>query len=323
MNTCLVDSQEAAPCLGHRKPAQEHDPLAGHEKSRTPAAAPVKEQNETWPRLIGDRSWVLRACSALWPALAIAVSLFAAPLRAQFAYVANEGSRNVSGYTIDPSTGALKPIAGSPFTAGASPVSVAVDSSGKFAYVVNEGSRNVSGYTIDPSTGVLTAIAGSPFTAGSSPVSVAVDPSGKFAYVVNFLGGSGRVSGYTINPSTGALTAITGAPFPAAGDVSNSVAVDPSGKFAYVVNASDTQASFNNVSGYTMNPSSGALTAIAGSPFAAGTIPHSVAVDPSGKFAYVANAVDNNVSGYTIDPSTGALCDPSAGDCVTYPMIIL
>jgi 6-phosphogluconolactonase len=170
---------------------------------------------------------------------------------------------------------------------------------------------------------VLTAIAGSPFTAGSSPVSVAVDPSGKFAYVVNFLGGSGRVSGYTINPSTGALTAITGAPFPAAGDVSNSVAVDPSGKFAYVVNASDTQASFNNVSGYTMNPSSGALTAIAGSPFAAGTIPHSVAVDPSGKFAYVANAVDNNVSGYTIDPSTGALCDPSAGDCVTYPMIIL
>jgi 6-phosphogluconolactonase len=242
----------------------------------------------------------------------------------KFAYVANAGSNNVSGngfvsgnvsaYTIDPGTGALTPIAGSPFPAGVAPSSVAVDPSGKFAYVANAGSHNVSGhgfvsgnvsaYTIDPSTGALTPIAGSPFTAGVFPTSVAVDPSGKFSYVANNFSNN-NVSGYTIDPSTGALTPIAGSPF-AAGSLPASVAVDPSGKFAYVANEGS-----DNVSGYTIN-SDGTLTPISGSPFAAGSLPVSVAVDPSGEFAYVVNGGSGFVSGYTIDPSTGALT-PIAG----------
>jgi 6-phosphogluconolactonase len=42
------------------------------------------------------------------------------------------------------------------------------------------------------------------------------------------------------------------------------------------------------------------------SPFPAGSGPISVAVDPSGKFAYVANG-GGGVSAYTIDSTTGAL----------------
>ena len=57
--------------------------------------------------------------------LAIAVSL-TNPLLAQFAYVANESSNNVSGYTINATTGALTAIAGSPFPAGTAPRSVAI-----------------------------------------------------------------------------------------------------------------------------------------------------------------------------------------------------
>ena len=49
-----------------------------------------------------------------------------APLHAQFVYVANSGSNNVSGYTINATTGALTAIAGSPFPAGLNPRSVAV-----------------------------------------------------------------------------------------------------------------------------------------------------------------------------------------------------
>jgi DNA-binding beta-propeller fold protein YncE len=90
--------------------------------------------------------------------LAIAVSL-ANPLLAQFAYVANNGSNDVSGYTINATTGVLTAIAGSPFPAGTVPFSVAVDPTGKFAYVAN--GNNVSGYTINATTGALTAIAGS------------------------------------------------------------------------------------------------------------------------------------------------------------------
>jgi len=40
---------------------------------------------------------------------------------------------------------------------------------------------------------------------------------------------------------------------------------------------------------------------------AAGTNPLSVVVDPSGKFAYVANFNSNDVSMYTINATTGAL----------------
>jgi Lactonase, 7-bladed beta-propeller len=169
MNICVVDPEEAASCLDQGKPAQENVLLRGHQRSRTPAA-PVEEPNQTSSWRIGDRNRVMRA----WSALAIAANLVAAPLHAQFVYVANFNSNNVSGYTIDPSTGALTAIVGSPFPAGVPPHSVAVDPSGKFAYVANEGG-NVSGYTIDPRTGALTAIAGSPFPAGSDPFSVVVE----------------------------------------------------------------------------------------------------------------------------------------------------
>jgi 6-phosphogluconolactonase len=149
-----------------------------------------------------------RGWFSVWSALAITLAVLGAQVHAQFAYVGNTGSNNVSGYTINPATGALTPITGSPFTAKTQPPCVAVEPSGKFAYVANNLSNNVSGYTIDPTSGALTPITGSPFAAGTHPASVAVDPSGKFAYVANNL--SNNVSGYTINPATGALTPITG-----------------------------------------------------------------------------------------------------------------
>ncbi len=62
------------------------------------------------------------------------------------------------------------------------------------------------------------------------------------------------------------------------------MAVDPKGKFAYVVNYGR-----NNVSAYTIDAPNGALTQVAGSPFAAGKGPIGMAVDPTGKFAYVSN----------------------------------
>src|SRR5260370_5467721 len=100
---------------------------------------------------------------------------------AGFAYVANCGgacggvdSGNVSAYSIDGTTGALVPVAGSPFPAGANPISVTVHPTGQFAYVTNYNSGNVSAYVIDGITGVLTPVPGSPFPAGVNPRSVTV-----------------------------------------------------------------------------------------------------------------------------------------------------
>jgi 6-phosphogluconolactonase len=61
----------------------------------------------------------------------------------------------------------------------------------------------------------------------------------------------------------------------------------------------------NDVSMYTINGTTGALTSTG--TIAAGSSPTSIAIHPSGKFAYVTNSGSNNVSMYSIDGATGAL----------------
>jgi hypothetical protein len=162
----------------------------------------------------------------------------------RFAYVTNAGfgnaSNNVSGYTINATSGALTPISGSPFSAGLAPISVAVDPSGRFAYVASNYDFDVSGYTINATSGALTGIPGSPFPAGLNPYSEAVDPSGKFVYVVNAI--SKNLSGYTIDSASGALKPIPGSPF-SVGTVPRSVAVTGCSTRPAITGASATPAS--------------------------------------------------------------------------------
>src|SRR5258707_295250 len=99
----------------------------------------------------------------------------AAPLRAQFAYVASQNSSTVSAYSIDRTTGAMTAVSCAPFATGSFLSSVAVDSTVQFAYIANYISSIVSGYSIDRKTGALTPVPGSPFATGTGPLSVAVD----------------------------------------------------------------------------------------------------------------------------------------------------
>ena len=233
----------------------------------------------------------------------IAMTSGATPIAyAPRAYVSNFGDGNVSAYNMNPSTGALSLIAGSPFASGAGPFSVAVDPLGRFVYTADADIDAVSGDAINGLTGALTPVLGSPFAAGSDSQSVAIDPLGRFAYVVDRLPDD-TISAYTINSSTGALSPVPGSPY-AAGLAPSWLAVDPSGRFVYAAGGNDT------VYAYTINPSNGALTSISGSPFTAGPGPVSIAIDPLGRFAYVTNynnGTHSSVSAFTIDPGTGAL----------------
>jgi 6-phosphogluconolactonase len=123
----------------------------------------------------------------------------------------------------------------------------------------------------------------------------------EFAYVGNY--GDNNISGYKI-ASDGSLTAVKGSPF-AAGTGPTAMAVDPTGKFAYAANTGTS--SGGDISAYTINSTTGALTAVKGSPFSAGVEPSGVAIDPTGKFAYVSNYGANDVDAYSIDATTGAL----------------
>jgi 6-phosphogluconolactonase len=210
---------------------------------------------------------------------------------AQFAYVVNLGSNNVSAYAIGDG-GALTQVKGSPFGAGKVPYGIAVDSTGAFAY------------SIDATSGALNKVKGSPFGAGTGPAAVAADPAGGFVYVVN--GGSNNVSAFTIDANSGELTTVKGSPFKA-GVRPDGVAVDPTGKFAYVANYGSS-----DVSAYSIDATSGALSPVKGSPFRTGSEPFSVTVNPTGKFAYVAAPGSDDIYGYAINAASGALT-PIAG----------
>jgi hypothetical protein len=121
----------------------------------------------------------------------------------RFAYVTNYAINSASTYAVDAATGRLKFVG--KVAAGASPVVVAVDPSGKYAYVANIASNTVSQYTIGPS-GALTPMTAPTVATMASPIVVTVDPSGKYAYVTNNL--SNTVSQYTIG-ANGALTPMT------------------------------------------------------------------------------------------------------------------
>ena len=242
----------------------------------------------------------------------------------KFVYVASQESYttgsntppgSVSAYTLDQTTGTLTPLqtisaGGSPAVlAGGQTESVTVDPSGQYAYVASRASSDVSIYWIDSSTGKLTdkgkVTARSPTSIAISKGSAPVTYKPKFAYVPNELNDS--ISVFTIDPTTGALTQIDSDPtipgiqnVNAGGTGPVSVAVHPSGKFAYVANMGS-----NNVSYFRTDPITGALRFIVTE--AAGTGPASIVVDPSGQFAFVANETSNNISAYKIDPTAGVL----------------
>lgn len=221
-----------------------------------------------------------------------------------FAYVANAVSTDVSAFAIDSASGALTAISASPFLTGAGMeiAGLTIDLTGKVLYVANFGSGSVSAFTIG-SDGGLTAVSGSPFAVGSSPRSVQIDPSGKFAYVPTL--SADEVEVFSIN-TMGALSLagkVRTRPQAAAIAFSaGTAAVTYTPTFAYVANILS-----DNVSAFTINSDSGTLTPAAGSPFAAGSRPFGVTIDPGGKFVYVTNGNSNNVSVYTEEVNTGAL----------------
>jgi len=93
----------------------------------------------------------------------------ATDLAGKFLYVANANNNTVSAFTINGATGALTPVAGSPYTIGAGAngcISVATDPSGKFLYATNYMNNYVAGFTINSATGELSAMAGNPLATG-------------------------------------------------------------------------------------------------------------------------------------------------------------
>ncbi|MBV8372444.1 MAG: beta-propeller fold lactonase family protein [Candidatus Eremiobacteraeota bacterium] len=208
------------------------------------------------------------------PSSAYATAAVAVNPSDTFAYVLNYDRNTVDTYAIDPG-GALKRVASSPdagqITNDMNPLrSVTLDPNAKFAYVTT--SCCVYLYAIDPTTGALTISAHIGLGAAFSLEGFAIGRSGAFAYALN----GSRVYAYRIDATSGTLRALQGPAFTTAtGMYPSGVTIDPTGKFAYVFAQGKTPRE-NKIYAYRIDPSTGALRPLMGSPYA---VPAS-AIDP-------------------------------------------
>jgi 6-phosphogluconolactonase (cycloisomerase 2 family) len=127
-------------------------------------------------------------------------------------YEADYQHGTVVGWELDPASGALAPITGSPWnTPTGGDTFVAIHPTGKWLYTSD--AAGVAGFTIG-SGGSLAPMASSPFTVAEpeQPYGLAIEPSGRFLYLTD--GGTHEIHGFVIG-SGGALTEIVGSPWSA------------------------------------------------------------------------------------------------------------
>ena len=141
--------------------------------------------------------------------------------------------------------------------------------------------------------------------AGCSPSSVtrggptpSPTPGNAFVYTANASGNS--ISGFA-NDGTGALTAVPGSPFAVPGEPFG-IAATPNHLFLYV-----TQFQNNQVSSFSISPTSGVLTPLTCPAIATTDVePLKIAINPAGTLLYTVNQV-GSISGFSINATTGCL----------------
>lgn len=227
-----------------------------------------------------------------------------------FIYTANAAGSpaTVSALMSDATSGALSLVSGSPYGAGTSSFAIAAHPTGKFLYVANYFSADISGFQINPTTGALTAIATPPFGAELGVDALALDPTGAFLYAVSER--STNLWIFSVDSSSGALTNLSGSPtsISATDNGSAAVMVDPSGKFLYTLTEDSLS---SKIYAFSRDLATGAVTALASSPFPVDVAAHALATDPAGKFVLaVSNGPSTSfgtLSVYSLDNASGAL----------------
>lgn len=181
----------------------------------------------------------------------------------------------VMSYSIDAS-GEFSLV--STVAAGSNACTVAIDPTGQFAYVGNFQDHTISEYRIAPD-GELTSN-GSVSVAPNEVYLFAFSPEG-FLYSAGCCQLTGLVR-YSISPSLG--TIIRGTPY-RIGHLPWSFAFNPSGTYAYTVNADNGTTS---ISSLRVNTATGALTKNGLDIPISGRGAGQIAVDPSGRFVFLA-----------------------------------
>ena len=219
-------------------------------------------------------------------------------VREKLVYVLNAaGTPNISGFTIDPETSQLVPLADStqnlPGGASAAPAQVAFRPHGGVLVVTEKATNLIDTFTTEDGVaqpGVSFASNGSTpfgFAFGHDDLAIVSDATGG-------PGGTSALSSYKVQGS-GDLELIT----PALGDTQKAacwVVVSQNARFAYTTNTGS-----NTISSYTVSED-GSLTlldAVAAST-GAGSVPIDMALSNNSRFLYVRNGGNGMVDGFRV-----------------------
>ena len=220
----------------------------------------------------------------------------------EYVYTAAADADEVRGFRVDPVTGALTPVPGTPVTVDW-PYAVLGDPIRRSLYVSGSNGR-LTRFNVDTTTGSLAAAP--PITSPGFPEgALALHPSLPVLYVTDPLYDSVRV--YDVSQSC-CLVHLGRAP---AGNNVYGLVVHPSGRFVYATTASDQQGGPDNshVWGFAVDPGTGLLTTLPNSPWFVGSQvgTQDAAIDPAGRYLYAVNRLTNVIIGYAIDAVSGQL----------------
>jgi len=214
-----------------------------------------------------------------------------------FLYAANNGSGTISAFAINPKTGTLAPVPGSPFQVGTatsgSTMSLTSSPNGRFLFQVDRSSTLIRTFNIG-ANGAITEAGGSPFDTGAEPEGLKVTANGSFLLVG--LRSLDALGVYSIDAS-GALTPVFGSPFLTNGPA---VAMDSTCANNRVFVSS---AGSNLIDAFDM-ATDGSLTPVAGSPFPSGgtsTI-NALTLNPSNQELLASDVVNSEVSSLAVGP---------------------
>jgi 6-phosphogluconolactonase (cycloisomerase 2 family) len=213
--------------------------------------------------------------------------------------VVGEESGAVASFAVTATTAAA--ASGSPFPASpARPFSCAFSRDGSHVYAGGEDGNGIAGFGVAPATGILTPLPGSPFDSGAaSPVGYATDRTGRL-FSVNF--NANQVRAFT--SAAGVLTGAAGNPFPSGLTEGVHGVLHPAG-FYLVADRNGNRVGVYRIAG---SGAATTLTAVTGSPFAAGgTFTDVLALTRDGGLLVAANGDSRNLTVFRVDPATGRL----------------
>ncbi len=214
----------------------------------------------------------------------------------EFLYAVDGGE--VSGYTIDPHTAALTPIAGLPSDFGTMTTPIALVITTTDQLVIAEPNQ-LHVLTIDTHTGSLSE------NVPPLPISIpadggiAITPDAHFIYTVSTA--TDQIQGYSLDAG-GVLTPLPISPITTDGGPVQ-ILIDPTGTILYSLNADG-----HTVTGYTIAPDTGALTPVA-QPFPTLGKIGGGAIDPSARFLYLTDCDHGTIEEFGIN-ADGTLMGP-------------